>query len=671
MDTWNPELDTLAQHLSREYADGEMPSGALPDEFVLGGVRIPAIGGMNYVDLSRFEQKVTVGDYSRESDNLMSSWILSSWSAGLGTDEHMEGATDSNFRWANAWTRSPGQLAHNLEVERIPPAPDTPPYEDVYPLGDFRGDFYAAYGTSLQRLDSDGMTRVGTLNAPPSGAMIGVPYQDQFFIPLAAAGTAIYDGGDIEYDTGVQSVSLVEWDTRLCALTIDGGLWFFDGEEWDEPGPRRRVPRDRIPRHLVWFYDRNGSPTVVVVTDWGIWAWDTEADVLHPTQLRPPRTPDAGRAAAEWRDDALYLSFGLGVHRQTAANVISAMGIDRNDGIPIRFRGHVAAFAPEYNGLFALLQGETTIPDEAPDEPWEYERGPFEDGMTFDPTPPYSENALLVWNEAGWHVAWTSEDAGGGTGAVTTVTVGQGSGTYGVYWGAGGILWRQRQPTAFFGPRQLVQELDTHFERHAYYESGRFDAGMRGFRKIASHLEVWLREQPDIPLRGEVRVRYRTDMNPNWRTLGTVSNYGRNVLAFGVEDGFVNGEEFGWIELRTDSETFDTTQCPVIDSFVFKHIKLPLDGRSWTVQVVLDFPNDTYHGIGSQEIADHLTALTTQPRFTRMDHLGRSYRVRVAQAQGLEGTGYDLRKQGVSLSIVEVPIPGYDATVFEPSERLA
>src|SRR3990172_6602119 len=232
------------------------------DEVVIDNVSYP-VTGINFTGLGRFDPKVTIGDYSKESDQLLSSWIQSSWSGGAMVDDHIEGATDSRFRFSTLWTRSPGQLTLPPEFHRVAEAGSVlEAATDVRVIGDFLGDFFVSGDGNLIRVEMDPAlcpnfplrptTPIVALGGQPVAR--GVAYKDTLYIPLGLNGLATYTAtGGIVTDGTKEAVSLVVWDNKLAMLTVDGELVLFNGTTWDAVTDGRTLPRDRRPRHLVWL----------------------------------------------------------------------------------------------------------------------------------------------------------------------------------------------------------------------------------------------------------------------------------------------------------------------------------------------------------------------------------------------------------------------------------
>ena len=681
------------------------------DEFVIDGLSVPAASAQA-TDTSRFEQKLTVGDYSKDSDQLMSSWILTSHVGGAMLKRHTEGATDQRFRWAHAWTMNPEQLALPPRVRDYAPTPPAIASGDTaangplsVPLAAIGDWFYFSEGKSLKRVKAHRETWTGhtvetlaTLGGYPQGRGAGIGRQSieilgapvpvaGFWIPLGEQGVEfVYwftGGGDSVIETphlepDVKAVALASWDDKVFALTTDGYLRVYlgpvSGFTWEEKNEDLRLPYDEEPRGLEVFYDRSGNQTVFLATNKRIWAYDPEAVQIYPVSLEFPRHRNNGLGFTTWRDDALYISTGYGIARYSRDGVRTDIGLDRDDGIAEMALGDgwggglntnevvpsrtIVDLIGTQNFLVALVQlGTRTV------------------GSTV-----HGDYAVMAWNEAGWHilhedsveVASSASAVGFPSRAMVVDTVAG----YRLWWGYGARKHSQTTPTgaalttapglstmalprSFHGPKHQVLEAVDEFATSGYLYTGWFDAGMLGFLKSWSHAELTLVDPEDgQPVSGSVTLEYRTDLDPStWTTLGTASAYGRTVLPFNLDaDGFPQGEASTEIEFRLTLATTDQERSPIVESLILKFIKLPLPGRAWLFNVPLDAEN--LRGLGPQEISDKLSRLTYSGTFSKLLHQGRVARVRFAQHQVVEGVGDNPFKQA-TVNVIEVPIPGY------------
>src|SRR3990167_5777561 len=132
-------------------AAGEVAEGTVE----IDGKIYPVLGKVNHVHLGVFERKITIGDATKDSDDFISSWIISDLSGGLGVEHFTASDTARYGLQGEIDGRTPGQIAlPPLNTVRVPTA-DT--VDITYPLGDVPGansEFYVAVweGAGVVRL---------------------------------------------------------------------------------------------------------------------------------------------------------------------------------------------------------------------------------------------------------------------------------------------------------------------------------------------------------------------------------------------------------------------------------------------------------------------------------------------------------------------------------------
>lgn len=624
------------------YAD-EVEAYAVSDEAAeqfgiihLDGKPVPIQGQLGYVNLATFAPRFTIGDPTEDSDQVLSVWTQNDWTGGGQIADLNELSDAQRFRHATAETRYPRMLTLPLETVAFSVTGST---GNAYPIGDYAPDgdkvFYAAFGTNLRHWDGSAFVDDATLTAAPVNK--GIVYDGLLWIPQGASGYDTWDGTNVVHSTAIQAVSMVEWDDKIVALGADGQCGIWDGVAWDLDDAIR-LRGDRTPRNLVVWWTQNRDPAVYIVTDRDVWVIDPLIPTLYRTGLQFPRHPDQGLGSAAWRDDAMYVSVGVGVHQLSLGGVVSAMGLDRGDGLPSYLRGKIVDLEPEYNGLLALVEGVSSVVTGSDDA-----LGPkIEETLILDESPimpvasQQARSTLQRWTGTGWHTVWESP---GASGAPTRVMVSEGNDDYCLWWGYGGQMYRQGLRRTFHNPKQGAQLGIDRFATSADLWTGRFDANMEVFRKVASHLEAELVDPSD----GTVDVYYQTDGSyPDWTLLGQLSGQGIKLLAFDPDgDDFPEGQAFRWIEFNYKLASTDATKTPIVRWISLKMVKVPIATRSWRATVPLEF-DEQWLGRGPREVADHLDDLTATARFYVMKNGDRSYRVRMAQVQGPEGTGVDL-----------------------------
>lgn len=611
---------------------------------VLAGVRIPIIDPVPETNLARFQPKLTLGDHTRDSDDLISVWVQSSWLGG--GQVFTNNAASQNERWwdSDLDTERSNMLALRTKTyETYAPSGVTGTF---YPLRDYNGTFYGCWDTTLCSYDPVTGWTDTTLNLTAAPVERGEVYDGKLYIPMGAGGLMAFDDGPVTVTNvqdstpaNINAKSMQIWDNKLAILTMQGEYRTFDGTTWSAVSAALTIADGSQPRKLVGYVDQAGDPTLYITTSRTIWAIDPVNSVLIKTGGEWPPHPTQALAAAVWRTTDMYVNVGPGVH-QWNRDIFSPMGLDRDDGLPAELRGHIVDLCPEYNGLMALVAGQTAADSAATlfmDPPQ------YQDQPTVFPT---QRSVSSVWrfNGYGWHKVWQSSAA---TGSPTWQSVGaaEDGSRYDLWWGYGSTAFRHPLKINFHNPQQGIRAGLDHFESSGMHRTGRWNANMPAWPKLASHLDVNLLEES----RGTVVVEYQTDQSPldsegrrTWATLGTASAVGRTRFYFG--SGFVGprgevydqttGMEFDWIEFRytLEGESGDDTTSPLVDSFVFKFIKIPLQTYSWALQIPVNF-DEQFYDVGPAELHAFLSGLASSNQFVPFTFKDETHRVLVAQTQ--------------------------------------
>lgn len=641
--------------------DGEPQPQPEAGTIWLDGRAYPATQ-VTLVDLAAFVPRISIGDSSRDSDDLLSSWIVSDLSGGGQVWDLNEASDSGRFWFATLHTPDPFLLTLNRAVDAVP----APNGLAAFPLGDLAGTCYLAFGSEIRAWDEATGTLVTptahTLASPPTNK--AVAFAGKLYVPQGT-GYQTFSGSAIAAQvtdngagTPLQAAALGVWDNKLYLFGQDGLLASSaDGATWNvDLGPAASklvLQTGETPRHLIEFYDRSGTPALHLITNRRAWAYDPDATRLYPTNLKPAPHPSLGKGVAVWQTGGdLYLSSGSNVYRYDGS-VISEGGPARDNNLPAAYRGQIVDLIGESNGLYALIQGSTsTIAGTATavlDETSDYD----------DPLDGHAQTAvssLLYWTGQGWHTAWTGDAA---TGVPSWGLVSDADDAYRLWWGHGATAYTLALPTDFHNPRAGLQDGVDRFEAAGYLETGWFDANMAGFDKLAADVSL---NAPLASATETVLLSYERDFDTDWTPLGTVSAAGRTSFGFGWDDArsFSAGLGFDRIRFRLDfaRDPEDDTKSPLVDSLVFHFIKVPRAGQSWTITVPLSFGADGWEGRSAAEIRDELRDLLRTDRFLQFRHGpdGATYRVRVARRQGPQATGNDARG-ALTVSLVEAPLP--------------
>lgn len=623
-------------------------------DLILDGVAFRLASPLQIEQLSTYPGKVVTGDYSKDSDPRLSSWIVRDLTGGHGVADIQEGVDQGRCRWATLNTRYPGQFVTPYLATQYTAAADTTgarPLGDLYESGVYR--FYAAYGTKLVRWDESTLAfsaSLGTLTAAPVGK--GVEFKGtgtrKLFVPMGASGYATWDGAALATSATPLAQSFLIWDDKLLCLDTDGQLHYStDGSAFTSYSTLTtlaKVDAAYVPRSLVSFYDQGGNPAAFVVTNRRVFAFDASGPKLYPVTALDMSHPYGGLGAAQFRAN-LYVSLGMGVRRYTG-DVAQPIGLDRDDGLPLNYRGRVLDLEPENNGLFALCVGG-------------------ESGAT-------SYAHLQVWTEYGWHPVWV-DTATSTTSKTTWARVSEAQSVHRLWWGDGsGNLRTIKLPTDDANPRtQIIDGVGSFATGTFTLHTGRFDASQAGVNKVADHMYVKL--GPTAANVDYCDVYYRINGATSWTLLkskllsdGGVVSF--NVTEFGTALANSGYQGLLWddIEFRLDLINANATDPFYLEYFAFYFMKVMPPGRAFTAQLDLSHGNLDQ---SAQDLAQKLDSLLNAGKFFEMQYRYTApgmatiassspdfpyIRARLTQVSGVDGTGQDLSSLR-TVALLEVP----------------
>lgn len=644
-------------------------------DIALDGTHFRLKGPLSYVNLATLPPKIVIGDYTNDTNELMSSWVLTDLSGGHGVQELS--ASDTNrYRWAEGiYARYPSQWSLPYKVWSTneddglyqPLCDGLTKYEDG---SDFDWRHFSLRGRTIY-VDNKDTGKTATARAVNKGVVFqGNGDRPLLFIPLGQDGYTIYDPtsaasgkGKVYNFSTPKFVGFALLDDKLVGIDQDGWLYKsvrstdnldtainnttdttfkvdapdvkyskgiviqINSEQltitgidktnqkvtvtrgsskgshaindkifgvWYKYGGKARMPSGTDIRDLIIYLDRDTQPCVHIITDRSVWAFDDGGPRVFPTSLQFPQSPFSGVGSAVWRGD-LYVAGGMDIYRYNG-DVVSNIGLSRDDGLPRNYAGNVIDLAAGLNGLYALVRG----------------RGVNNSGTT----PGYDYWSVQEWSGSGWQTIWAEKmdwtyttlnaDISSATVASFTVTSNakfeygdiikvngekmfvnsrSGSNTLNVrrgryrttatthssgdrvwtqrlptfidvslaepermrvYWGVGHTRFYQEQPSEAVNPREDVEnDSEVGFGRAKdtgsgftypsgtyFLESGRFDANMPGYIKIANAVELRLRR---LPMTQIFRLYYKRENDEDWVKIGTVAGGDTTKL-----DGSIN-----------------------------------------------------------------------------------------------------------------------------------
>ena len=632
----------------------------------LNDIPFPCMKDWGYINLGRWTNtKVTQGDYTRDSDEILSSKVWTTFQGGIGIDSIREGSDEGRAWFGTLNMQYPYQLCLGNLTETIA--------DLKYPLGDLNGVFYAADSTNAYAVNNDTLAAGSALTGSmPTPVGPGVAFGEYLFVPAGDNGYAVIDATSVTTVAAAtvgKAIQFLVWDDtapKLMMLTSEGELFeTSDAASWTL---QAELNSSYTPRSMRLYTDRSDNEVVYIAHSGGLVAYDPVTQQLISTRLRFPAHPDNAKGVEAWRPgEDLFLTAGLGVYRFNLS-AIAPVGLDRDHGIPTEYRGFFSNLCAEHNLLYGLVHGLSITPPSDPEI--EFDLGL--DGETMDMDASFAYSMLVGYNGIGWHPQWTSTEL---TGDPLWIVVSGADSAYRVWWGmddsTDGSLYTQSLSRAFANPRQIVESGEGNFAESGYVDLGWFDANMREFKKRASHIEVNMANESSGGGTEYVSIEYKTDYDDTWYLLGFASGSGKTILPFGMTtldsgEAFSRGLKFYRMRLRLSfhRDSTDPTKSPILDSLVLKYQKVPVISGTYTISIPLDFYEDEL-GYGPDWYADQLDAMLATDEFVKLQHAHPSHpvmRVSLSLVNGRDRTGDDLSNYR-DITVVEIPVTYQDPVV--------
>ena len=636
------------------------------DEISLNSVRYPIEGPVQTVLASIYPSKVVLGDTTKDSQLRASVAAWTDFRGGIGAEEVV--AVDEPLNrawWSTLNLRNQGHLVMAPLTEDA-----TETFDNLMGiLVEFGDKIYstANNGSSTELYlfndgDNDWGSNLQTLDGSATDALaISLGGTNYMVIATTNSYWHTSNAADFTQDT-TNTKYLAEWDDRLWGIDADGQLWWAHtvGTEINDAKLSLSGGSDEV-ADLFVAPSGSGEPILYAATRTGLWAHDADNSRFIQTELRLPFHPQAGEGCVRWRD-SIYYPAGLGIYRYTpsaSTAFVTAMGPDRDDGVPTAYRGFITGLIPTHNDLLAMVDGSAP-PAELPSTWGSY--GQLGDSHAIDGT---GYSTLLAWNEQGWEAKWASSNTDNNqmrAGIVANAYAGSGakkSTKYRVYWGENLTLHWQSLPVAVENPRQR-----TTFE---YAASGQhitpwFSANQSEVEKLALRLKVEVEEASSSET---VACYYGLDGDDSTWTqftddhvlsAGLVANDGTfhasddQIQGSGITTFLFGGAStptgtaFRSIRFKLElARGSDLSKSPDIRSTTLEfRKKLP---AKWGHSVTVDL-QQPYGGRSTNELRSALVdaaEATSLGEFTFRDDGSneRNYYVDVSAVEGLEFTGHN------------------------------
>jgi hypothetical protein len=471
-------------------------------------------------------RKSSQGDPGPDDHPTDSTWNQTSWEGGGQVRYSKPDVGNNRFDWATLDTMQTNSLtlAPLATVYDDPTAVTT---REAWILGDFASQVHGSWGSDLYRYnvgtgvwDDTGynLTSVpvakGTVYTLATGGSAG---SKRLFIP-EGSNSDMYTGAAISA-LGKSAVSFAVWDDKLFRLGTDGALEYTtDAVTWSG---LVYLPDGSTPRKLLVYMNLGGDPALHIVTNGAVWGYDFTSGRMYMTQMQYPHHPDQGRASSVWRAE-MQVGVGDGVHRYNRST-IGAMGLDRDDGLPMEYRGVIIDLEPSYNCLYALVSGQT-IGTPAGDL-YTLNLGGGDDQLYGSAGTVSS--LLMRWNGFGWHFV----DSMTGY-APTSCLVSDSGDHYAVWYAVNRKIRKVLLSRVYYNPKD---DVTFPVAASGEFESMWYNYGWDGQSKIGKKIEMLVERASATET---IQVQYKIDLDSNdWVTLGTITGAGEWTFYLGPDAG--------------------------------------------------------------------------------------------------------------------------------------
>lgn len=597
-------------------------------EIVLDSKRYRILGNVREQLVNPFPGKVVEGDVSRDDEQVLSSWVMTSFSGGLGIVNGSFPSDQDRFNFATLETRYPRQLSlAPLVTQRSTTGPAQLMFE-------YNGVFYVVIDKVVKSWseDTQTLTTEHTLADDPTGVEI---YLGTLYI-------AVGDNSDLETFDGTSwsTVSsqagkcLLVWNDSLYLLTNDGALSRLAGGTWTPNVATLDLPSGSAKQMLVYF-DSQLNAIPHVVTDRGVYAFDLDAQAFFPTPMTYPIHPKVGTAIV-WRGD-LYVPVGATVYKYNT-QTIQVVGPDKDEGLPSDYRGYVKQLVGTHPFYYAIIDASFSSGTTALNLLY---TGSHRNTTFFSKTA--SRALILSSPESSWHGVWEEEQTGK---TVGYAAVSQADSTYRFWWSSTTGLYSLDLPTGLHNPLQNPAQA---FQNSGYLITPWFDANWAEIDKLALRCKL---VGENITSDESYTLSAQWDEGSDWDFIGNGTASGRTVFNIEKPNG---GKIFRRIRFKLEMKRGSTaTKTPVLHSIALSFDRVP--PPIWGYQVTLDLTED-FGGRSVREQWRDLYAAILKKRAIRFQYRHRlageqDLLVRFTREQG--GFNADDEKGQAIISLIEL-----------------
>ncbi len=597
-----------------------MPDVTRPNEISLFGNFYPIVGNVKKSLVSQWPQKQIIGDFTKDSEKIVSSWVINDQSEGIGVKEMDETKHSKRCFQSELNTDYPGHLFMNF-LSNLAGAPVT--NTESTTLIEFNNGQYVVDSALGVRLWNNTTSAWGaslvTLGGTPTDAIVhkGKLYFAYGTDFIRFDGIITWLSGKTLSGTERLARYFVEWDDKLFYVTNAGALfWSADeGVTWTA-NTTSTMPSGSF-TSLFKYRDDTGAIVIYLGTTTGIKILDYDAAQWMDTELNFPENSNACKCACVWRGDA-YIPCGLTVYKYSVTSsgaVITPMGPGDTDyGLDSDYQGSIVRLLPELNHLYAIVRRSAS--------------------------PKYSY--VLKYNGKGWGGCLLIVSSTMEAGCLSTA-----DSIYRIWFATGGNVIYYNLPNDIYNALELpLASYPLNF-----YDSDHitpwFDSNVATINKTAlrGNMSVVLKYAEAVS--NKITVSYGLNHDDaTWTSLGTATSTtaGENTLLFSWDFGSGAGIAFKAIRFRFRFNSDDLTAheaTPDMHWFKLEYVK-NIEAQ-WGFDVTVDCLSDYRHKRASTLEANLKTAAETQTLgvfvYRTFQETSETYYVRITDMKGVTKAG--------------------------------
>ena len=435
-----------------------MPSATAVESFCsLNGLKFPLTGPVQIFIASKFPEKRMEGEFTLETHPLLSTVEWRDWRGGIGKDTY-DSSKPNRVWWATTSLRHRG---HNV-LQRRTVQTAAASSGAVGFIGEIGTTILASFGTAVHSYnnstDSWGASVRTLANAATDSltAMVNGTYT-----------LVVAQGSDLDWTTDGSSWTRITtdidyvafWREFLWGIDATTGITYFTSNLSNgfTADGTLRLQAEAVTKIFVGPSPSGDAEGLLWgATTRGLHWYDVGNSRWVSTGLEIPYHPNNGRGATAWRG-SIYYPAGTAVYEyQPVTGVFRVVGPDLDEGLPSDRRGSITSMVGMHNDLLIGLNSATGTTTSINTFLGTEDVTQFQ--IYFEQDSGYP--TIMGWaggdppmGQGGWDVKWSL----GSQGALASpLFVANQYSSYRLWWGSGGRIYYQVQPTDIVNPSQVT-----------------------------------------------------------------------------------------------------------------------------------------------------------------------------------------------------------------------